>query len=464
MADHLAAVGRAVKLKNIRALIVEFARKDATWVIGVQILSNVIRLVSNVVLTRLVAPEAFGAVSIAVQVVVVATLLSDLGLLNYVLRRKTAEPEFLDFIWTIQALRNGAIALVLLVGADFCASLYGYPELGAAIRVYAMLFWVSSFQSLALITAQRDGQIVKLTLLEFATYLATTGVNLSAAYFLHNYWAIFIGMGASTALTFVWSYLAFPGARRRFRFSGREWAELFAYSRFIVPASIVRVFLSQTDKFVLAKFLSLHELGLYATATGLASAPTGLLGQYVARVFLPAYSAAHRQDPAFGASIYYAWRRRVSMLATLALGGAAGAAPLIADILFTEKYVGVTFYMTFVLLGAVATVSTAAAERALVTRGLSSVFLQGNTARLIWLAASVPLAFHFAGPKGVFLVVCAMETMVTPVLWRLLQREGLFNLRSELLILAPALTGYLLGAGGSAAAEHLKRIGFLPNF
>ena len=66
------------------------------WSIFGLVSSQVIRLATTLVMTRLLTPDMFGVMAIVVMVYVVAGLLTDLGIRqNIVQRRRGDDPEFL---------------------------------------------------------------------------------------------------------------------------------------------------------------------------------------------------------------------------------------------------------------------------------------------------------------------------------------------------------------------------------
>lgn len=58
-------------------------------------------------MTRLLAPEMFGLMSIAILISVGISLFTDIGLgPNVIQSKKSSDPEFMDAIWTIEILRG----------------------------------------------------------------------------------------------------------------------------------------------------------------------------------------------------------------------------------------------------------------------------------------------------------------------------------------------------------------------
>src|SRR5687768_3709687 len=121
---HVATLGRSVILGG------------AAWTIGTYAASVAVRFGSNIVLSRLVAPEVFGMIVIVLAIRVGADLLSDVGIGQSVVNNPDGEkPDFYDTAWTIQVIRGLALFAVCQVLAGPIAELYRIPE--AAIQLGA---------------------------------------------------------------------------------------------------------------------------------------------------------------------------------------------------------------------------------------------------------------------------------------------------------------------------------------
>src|SRR5947209_12532904 len=87
-----------------------------TWVFAGYVLSQVIRFGSNLLLTRLLVPEMFGVMAIAMVVIIGLAMFSDLGLGQSVVRSvRGSEPLFLNTAWVVQILRGMLLWLIALV-------------------------------------------------------------------------------------------------------------------------------------------------------------------------------------------------------------------------------------------------------------------------------------------------------------------------------------------------------------
>ena len=127
-----------------------------------------IRLVTTLVMTRLLSPSMFGVMAIVVMVYVIAGLLTDLGIRqNIIQRRRDDDPRFLDTAWTAQIIRGFLIwAIAVLVSVAFYVAgrtgavsgdtVYASPILPWVLAVSSLAVAIYGFQSTKVATAERD--------------------------------------------------------------------------------------------------------------------------------------------------------------------------------------------------------------------------------------------------------------------------------------------------------------------
>ena len=69
--------------------------------------SNGLRLVSNLILTRLLFPEAFGLMALVQVFIAGLNMFSDAGIRTAIIRHTRGDdPDFLNTAWTIQIIRG----------------------------------------------------------------------------------------------------------------------------------------------------------------------------------------------------------------------------------------------------------------------------------------------------------------------------------------------------------------------
>src|SRR5260370_33210440 len=91
------------------------ALRAGWWTLASYILNLAIRFGSNLILTRLLAPEMFGVMTIAPIIIIGLAMFSDLGLKqNIVQSVRGHDTHFLNTSWTIQMLRGVLLSVCAL--------------------------------------------------------------------------------------------------------------------------------------------------------------------------------------------------------------------------------------------------------------------------------------------------------------------------------------------------------------
>ncbi|WP_369385449.1 oligosaccharide flippase family protein [Limimaricola cinnabarinus] len=109
-------------------------------------MSQVLRLGSNLLLTRLLFPEAFGVMAIVMVVMMGLNMFSDVGITPAIMQsRRGDDPAFLDTAWTIQICRGFGLWLVALALAGPAAVWYDEPMLTQYLSVAAFSLVLNGF-------------------------------------------------------------------------------------------------------------------------------------------------------------------------------------------------------------------------------------------------------------------------------------------------------------------------------
>lgn len=422
-------------------------------VTGTVVLLNLIRMVSSMVLTRLLDVEIFGVIGVLSSISIVFMMLSDLGFNAYIVRSsQDISQRFLDEIWTLRLIRSAALSAILMACAWPIASYIGQPQLTLAIAVFGFSFLFDGLASMVVATSERSGRIARLSLFDVTCAIAQTIITIILAWALRSYWAVIYGMLVSNSIKVLLSYTMFPNSSRRWRFSRARAAELWRFSRYITGSSILTMIITQSDKIVLSRFMPLNMFGLYVIATTLAQAPAAFTGAYANRILYPTYARIVREQADALRHQFYAVRRRVSLLYIFAAGALVTMAPLVIEILYDPRYRGASLYLQILAIGTIPALNTQAANVALMAAGRMWAMLIGNMVRLVWLIATGTAGYLAFGPIGLILAVGTVEIAAQLYFWLMLGRAGLLSIREEALLIAAALAGAAIGKGVAMVA------------
>lgn len=420
--------------------------------------SMIVRMGSSIILTRLLAPEAFGLVGIVNSIFITLVLLTDLGFQSYVVRHHRGdEPHFRNVIWTIHAWRGLGLTILTMGMAPFVSAFMQKPELTWPFIALSSTFLLMGLASLSLMTALRHDASRKLSLFDLAIQIFQTISCILIALWIRNVWAIILSMILQNVVRSAASYWLFPDAGHRLASDKEIRKDFFAFSRVVMASSALSLVLFQCDKIVLGRLLTLSEFGLYAIALNLASAPTSFADSYISRVSFPVYAATWRNDPAQMRSVYYSVGRLPSLLYAFLCGALVGGAGLTVAILYDPRYQGAALMLSLLSIGSALRFPNFAAAEVQTAVGKVKGTLQANVIRLAWIAIAGTIGYQYFGAFGVVGAVGLMEVPALLFNWLALRRLDILDLRKEFAFIAIALTGAGMAFAFAETVRH-----FLP--
>lgn len=427
-------------------------------------ISNIIRLLSSVIITRQLDPEAFGIVGIVTTFTIMLSLVSDIGVMPFVIRHAEGDdPKLLDQVWTIRLIR-GSVLTALMVGlAPLLASYSDKMHLEDVIIVWSFIFFLDGLSSMAFATALRDGGVIRLSVMDLTVAVAQVLLSIVLASVWQSYWAIVAATLLSSLLRTMLSYLLFDNSLRRIDFDKSRAIELMSFSKYIVSSSIIGVIIGQFDKIFLAKVISLQEFGFYSIAASISIVPMAVVGPYCERILFPSYASAFREAPQNLRAVYYQQKRTVSWLYMFAVGGLSGSASLVVTLLYDPRYVSVANILSVLAVGPLLALNNWAADRVLLASGRSWSTVLGNLVRLLWMAAGIGLAVSHP-ERSLWIIVFTVGTIEIPTTlfhWLILYRFRLLNLQDEAVSISIGVVGIICGAGISSRILHYTSLGAL---
>lgn len=257
--------------------------------------SNLMRLISNLILTRLLFPEAFGLMALIHVVMSGVNLFSDLGIKASVIQHKRGDdPVFLNTAWTLQILRSLVIYSVIFMLAPHAALFYEEPMLADLMPVAALGIIIQAFMPVRIMHAKRNIMLGRLTVINLGNQVMTLTITVFLVWIYQSVWALVVGTLIGGLVRNVMLRLLMPGIPDRFRL---EWAasrDMIGFGLFVFVSTAATFVITSGDRAILGRFISLDLLGVYAIAATLAMVPMQLMRALATAIVFPIYS---RQPP-----------------------------------------------------------------------------------------------------------------------------------------------------------------------
>ncbi len=441
------APGRSLRSLTIRGSI---------WTIGGYGASFILRMGSNLILTRLLFPEAFGLMLLVNVFLQAVEMFSDLGIrVSIIQHPRGDDPAFLNTAWTIQVLRGFAMWICACLVAVPAAGFYGQPELAGMLPVAAFASVIIGFQSTSLSTLNRGMLVGRLTLLMLVSQVVSTGVMVLCAWYFRSPWALLTYCLVNNLVRTVLSHVALPGIRNHFQWDPEARKALFGFGKWVFLSTAFTFLADQSDRLWLGKFLDAGTLGVFGIAVTLCGAATVVLWEVCQWVLMPAFSRVHREDSTRLRDVYEQVRSRFDLVALPGIGLMIATGDVIVHMLWDERYADAGWMFQVLAVGVACFYTLPFAWCCQAARGDLRYWLWGNVGRTLWLWAGVPYVWHEWGALATIWFVALSQLPPLIVAWLRLRHFGILSLRRELLALS-----YL--AGGGAAGWLIRHFLLAP--
>jgi hypothetical protein len=274
------------------------ALRGSLWTIAGFGGGQILRLGANLVLTRLLAPEAFGLMALINVFLVGLEMLSDIGVHAAIIHNKRGDdPEFLCTAWTIGVIRGVLLWLVACLIAWPAAVFYNEPRLMLMIPVSGLIVLITGFQTTAMAQHNRHMNLERLTILQLAAQAINLLVMVLLAWQMRSVWALVIGGVAGAIVQVTLAHFLLPGIRHRFALNRDDVGEIVRFGKWLFFATAIGYLAGQaSDKLALGKLVDQETLGIYSMAFMLAQLPSSVVTVLIGRVLYPVLAEASRQD------------------------------------------------------------------------------------------------------------------------------------------------------------------------
>ena len=328
---------------NIQPVMGLFARakRGSAFTAGSYAFMQLVRLATNLILTRLLFPEAFGVMALVSVVLVGLAMFSDMGVGPAISQHKRGdEAAFLDTAYTINVVRGVALWALTCALAYPVAVFYAAPELAWLLPAAGVTLLISGFNPTRIDTANRHLLLGRVTALDLCAQIIGNLAIIALAFAMRSVWALVLGAIVGSAAKLIIMTIWLPGPANRFRWDAGAGRDLIHFGKWIFLSTACGFLLSQGDKAIFGAYLSLQELGIYNIGYFLASFPVLLAGAVVGRIMIPLYRDHH---PATSPANFDRMRRlrfgisggTLLLLAVLALVGV----PLVG-VMYDARYQG----------------------------------------------------------------------------------------------------------------------------
>lgn len=391
-----------------------------------------IKLVSSLILTRVLTPDAYGTIAIIMSIAIILVMLSDVGFAVAIVRSPRGDTQgFLNTAWTIRVVRGVLNAAILFFGAPIAATLYHTPSLTAPLRALSLWLLIDGFESTSFpLATRRKASRIQMYAQLTGTFVATV-FSVIYCYLTRSYWGMVYGILLNRLAVVIISHYYYRESRPRLSWDRAAAKEIFQLSRFILPSTALTLLLSQYDKAIFPRLFTLQLLGVYAVASNISAPIESLINTASRLILYPRCAHNYRTDKTTFPIKYYLENAKL-FAGILGIPAAiGGAAHFVIALLYDPRYQGAAAVLQAFALRAALIGLGSPAEEMLMATGESRLYLVANIFRAAWLPAASLLGYYLFGFMGFTYGVALIGLPPLVYYWWLQKKKGMLIAKFE---------------------------------
>jgi O-antigen/teichoic acid export membrane protein len=414
--------------------------RSGTWVMAGYFASQVLRLVGNLVLTRLLFPEAFGLMAIVQAVLMGVNMLSDVGTTTSIIQHAHGNaPRFLNTAWTMQIVRGLSMWLVISLLAFPLSRLYGEPQLAHLLPVAALTAVISAFNSTKLATADRNLDAVRVTIIDVGSYVVGLVVMVVLAWQFKSVWSLVWGNIATTVAKAITSHTWLRGLSNRLDWDRTATGHLLSFGRWIFLSSAVTFFAGEGNRLLLGTLLDVRQLSFFTLASTMNLMFYQAMQHLSSKVLFPAYSEIVRTQPAQMRQALIRARLALVLPSWLLAVGFIFFGDSLMQFLYDPRYHDSGSMLQILALGSLAGSLGTSYVGVLWAKGMLATHTALLTLHICLQLSGIFIGFHLLGVSGVVLGLSASAWLMYPAQAWVYRRLGLWFPGFDLSMLALSL-------------------------
>ncbi len=407
-------------------------------------------------MTRLLAPELFGLMSIASIVMVGLTLLTDIGIRqNIIQHRHDNDQEFFDAAWTLQIFRGFAIWLTsCLLSVILSAlneanvfsedSIYSDDRLPIIISIISLSAVIEGFSPIKFSLSIRKLDQTRITFIEISAQLLGVLAMLIWIYFDRSIWAMVMGWLYGVAAKIILSYILIPGRNNRIVWNLRAFKTIIKFGKWIFLTSLIGFMLTSGDRLILGIKTSPETMGFYSIAFLMVNTIYMMTSKLSSSIIFPALSDVFRRRPEDLSKTLYNFKIWIDSGMLFTSGFLFSTGGLIVDLLYDDRYAQAGGILQILALTLVAN-RYAIADQCYLSMGKPHVMTYLIAMRTMVFYILVPFGLYTYGLNGALWCIVLSGIVTIPASLLAQHKFGILNISRELVVLPIFLVGVTLG-------------------
>lgn len=286
------------------------------WSTITEILAKLVSPITNMILARIISPEAFGVIATVTMVTSLADMFTDAGFQKYLVQHEFEDENEKFKKANVAFWTNFGVSIVLwmfiIIFREEIAILVGNPGLGNVIAIACVQLLLTAFSSIQMALYRRSFDFKTLFTVRIIAVCIPFLVTIPLALIGLSYWSLIIGSIAiqlSNAVVMTQKSKWKP----RLFYNIEMLKEMLSFSIWSLVEAFSIWLTTWVDMFIIGSALNKYYLGIYRNSTSMVNVIMSLITASIVPVLFSALSRLQKDTEGFN-KIYLNTQRLVSIL------------------------------------------------------------------------------------------------------------------------------------------------------
>lgn len=269
---------------------------NAKWNSISQLFKIGIQLVNVVYLAKIIPPNEYGIMAMALVILNLGILLRDLGTSAAIIQKKTLNHNLINTVFWLNTLMGCGLAIITCLASPLIAKVYNQPELIPVLIMLSITFPLSSCAAAHLALMERESHFKKVSMIEVSSALVSVifaVVLANMGYGVYSLVVQAIVLSLMSAIQFWRASTWRPSFKNMIDID--EIKGIIGFSANLSLFNFINYFSRNADNFMIGKYMSATILGCYSLAYRIMLFPLQSLTFIVTRSLYPVLSQ-HQDD------------------------------------------------------------------------------------------------------------------------------------------------------------------------
>ena len=397
-------------MARVRARLASRFLRNLSWMGGSQIAIRISRLVTTIILTRLLNPNDYGSAAIVLTIYEFVALFTRNGISAKVVQAHADEVDAVaQTAYCLTWIVCVALMLVLMLLAVPVARVYHDPHLALPIALMSVVFLATPLCNIQCAFIQREGRVGRFAIASAIQVGADNVLTAILALLGMGMWAIVLPKLLVAPIWVVMNRYGHSWRPQR-RLSMVGWRDIARFSRHVIGVEMMTTIQANVDNLLVGYFLGVEALGVYYFAfnAGLGIA-LGLINGFGIAVY--PHLCEVRSDRVKLTARFHESLRSLGFVVVPMVLLQVALAPIYVPIVFGQKWVPAIPVLMIICLSALARPFATATSQLLKAVGRPDIELRWQIVLTLLLVVGLVIGAQFS-ILGVAIAVLVVQTGV----------------------------------------------------